>query len=331
MKNFLFLLPLIGLLSACGTPADRVRLKGHIKGVKQAECYVYAEGEPLSGFDTLKIDDGKFDTSLPATQTRLLHILFPNFSEISVVAEPGKTVEVEGDADHLRSCYAGGSEENELLSNFRREVADKSERETCLAAEKFIRDHIGTMAAVAVFHTYFARNEKPDLRTTQALMDELGKAQPQNATLAEITQTLQRRLKSAVGARLPRFGGTTLSGDSFSSQKLSGQPLCIVVWAAWSNESYRMIVAARKAAKKMSGRIQFVHVSLDLDAAKARERVRRDSISAPVLFDGAGPGSRIAEQLGITCIPGNILVGSDGRIRAVNVEPSRLEEELSRL
>ena len=50
-------------------------------------------------------------------------IVFPNFSEQPVFAEPGKSVTIKGDASHLKEIEIEGTDENKLMNGFRQQIA----------------------------------------------------------------------------------------------------------------------------------------------------------------------------------------------------------------
>ena len=56
--------------------------------------------------------------------TTVLALIFPNYSELPIIAEPGHDIDIEGDASHLKATTVNGSESNELMTAFRLKVND---------------------------------------------------------------------------------------------------------------------------------------------------------------------------------------------------------------
>ena len=193
------------LLAACSQPKDKFIFEGKIAGIQQAEFYVYSDDGALSGVDTIRIDDGKFSYECQLTSPAVLTLLYPNFSQTYIVAEPGKTIEMKGDAAKLGEADISGSEENELLTDFRQKQNTLPENNQRLAASEFIRTHKKTLAAVAVFKKYFAYAQAPDAATTRSLLKDLTKAQPRNAALTLMAERLLAQLNGAAGQTLPDF------------------------------------------------------------------------------------------------------------------------------
>ena len=126
-----------------------MKLKGTIKNVKQVDLYVYAEGAPNPQIDTIQVRGGEFYYERKLTQPEVLTLLFPNYSEMVLIAEPGKELELVADASNLSEAIIKGTKENELLTEFNQAINGKGDREKQLAAQQFIYDNKTTNAAIA--------------------------------------------------------------------------------------------------------------------------------------------------------------------------------------
>ena len=211
-------LPLLLLvLASCGRNKDQVEIKGQFEGLQQAQFYLYSEDYNFGSLDTLFLEDGKFSYKRALQQPVVLTLLFPNFSEIQIIAEPGKTIEVEGNAAHLLETKITGSEENELLSDFRISSQKLSEKEKKMAVADFIHSHPKSQAAVALYMQQFAKAEAPDAEVALELLGTLRKAQPENRMLLQI-DTQQRAAETAVQALAAESGQTVyVSIEPFKS------------------------------------------------------------------------------------------------------------------
>lgn len=49
-------------------------------------------------------------------------LVFPNFSEQPIFAKSGKSVEIKADASHLKEMEVSGTEDNELMTKFRKNI-----------------------------------------------------------------------------------------------------------------------------------------------------------------------------------------------------------------
>ena len=140
MKRTLEYILLALIVVSCSESNDIFVLKGKFKNFNQGELYVYN----LTGrgsIDTVRLAEGKFTYDILQEDTALLSVVFPNFSEIPVIATPGATLRMEGDASHLREVTVTGTKDNDRLTDFRLRVADKTPPEAEKEAAEFIKDN----------------------------------------------------------------------------------------------------------------------------------------------------------------------------------------------
>ena len=116
---------LLAALTACGPGKDRVRIKGKLANITTAEFYVFSEDGSFDGVDTIRIEDGQFTYERKLTEPAILTLLYPNFTQTYLVAEPGKTIKMKGDAAKIGDAEITGTDENKMLTEFREEIAGK--------------------------------------------------------------------------------------------------------------------------------------------------------------------------------------------------------------
>lgn len=327
MKSRLFLIIflLLTITASCSRDKEKFRLEGSISNISQAEFFLYSPEGAFEGMDTLHIEGGSFVYERKLTEPAILTLLYPNFSQTYIVAEPGKKVKIKGEAAKLGEADITGTDDNELLTTFRKENASRSERDARLAANHFIRSHPKTMAAMAVYLRYFAQAEKPDATTTRDLLDVLTKAQPQNKGLKALEQNFSPLIKAAPGNKLGDYSFTDTEGKKVSRADFSGRPMIIAFWAEWTPDSHDLAKTLKRIRRTYGERIGILSVSLDTDLNKCRLIMRHDSVPSPVIFDGKGPENAAAGQLGMRYVPGWILVDKNGYITARDLKNEDLE------
>lgn len=321
----------LALLSACSQPKDRIRIEGEIAGVKQAEFYIYCDDPTLPMIDTIRIEDGSFTYERPLSTPVVLTLLYPNFSQTYLVGEPGKNIRMKGNAAKLGEADITGSEENELLTDFRRENADRPAGDVRMAAADFVQSHPKTLAAFAVFKKYFAQAEQPDAAVALPLLDLLRREQPRNAAIAATARRLRPQLLNGRGQTWPDFSVETLDGRRLTKADFAGKPTLVVFWATWSNSSPAMLNKIKRIRNARGNRLQLLSVSLDTDVDACRHRADMDSITAVTVCDGKAFKSPTVTTFGLRYVPGNLLVGADGIIKARDVAPQDLERRIDEL
>lgn len=327
------LLPIVAALcmAACSSPGKQFRLEGDIAGVNQAEIFAYFEDAAFCGIDTIRIQDGHFVYEKDLTQPAILTLLYPNYSQTYIVAEPGVHIKMDGDAAKLGEAQISGSDENQLLTDFRTQIAGKSEAEARLAATNFIRQNKQTLAAVAVLKRYFTTAEEPEPATVASLLKDLCTAQPKNASLTMLRKQINSRMGGSKGQNVPSFETTTLDGKTITPSKNQGRPMAVVFWATWSNKSSQTLNLLQQLKNSYGGKVTFVPVSLDHDIEACRRATDRDSLTAITVCDGLAFESPVCKAFGIKTVPGCTLIDRHGRIIARDLTPDQLEQRIGEL
>ncbi len=318
--SYLSLLAVILLCVSCGPDKDKARFQGKLTNISEAEFYAYTDDGTISGIDTIRISDGEFTYERQLTRPMLLTLLYPNFTQTYVVLEPGKTVKLKGDASKIGEASIGGTEENELLSEFRQSHASGPERNVRLAAADFIRTHAATLAAVAVFKKYFEQSASTDARTALSLLGELHKAQPASPSVQHLWTTCRPQLESGVGQPLPDLAAQTLDGRTVRLADYRGRRLLIVLYATWRGPSLSFLREVKRLLREPGmNEWACVAVSADYDVKACREAQRRDTIAWPVVCDGLSFRSPFISRLALSRVPSCLLVNAQGRVVARDI------------
>ena len=126
MRHTLYLLILTLVLVSCGTDSHHFKIDGRLLHLNQGEFYVYSPDGGSRKMDTIRVEAGRFSYETQCDREMTLMIVFPNFTEQPVFAQPGKTADVKGDASHLKELQVKGTKANELMTGFRQQVAAAS-------------------------------------------------------------------------------------------------------------------------------------------------------------------------------------------------------------
>ena len=116
MKRISIFLFILCLLS-CGEKGNHFHLEGRFKNINQGELYLCDLDQGRK--DTILLNGGQFSYDAEFTDTTILTLIFPNYSELPIIAEPGSRVDIEGDVSHLKATEISGTDNNELLTGFR--------------------------------------------------------------------------------------------------------------------------------------------------------------------------------------------------------------------
>ena len=308
-----------------------MRLKGTIKNVKQVDLYVYAEGAPNPQIDTIQVRGGEFNYERKLTQPAVLTLLFPNYSEMILIAEPGKELELVADASNLSEAVIKGTKENELLTEFNHAINGKGDREKQLAAQQFIFDNKTTNAAIAVFREYFVKSENPVYSEIQPLLDTLSVAHPENELLRGMLIRFTPQMLCSVGQKLPTFEEISLTGDTITNTEFLGKPLVIVLWATWVRDIRKQLRNLNHLQKTYGKDVNFLLFSLDPSRVDCQRYLKYDTVNAPIICDQQAMQSPLVSTFGVRQMPTLIIVDKEGVIRKRDVLPKDWETAIKEL
>lgn len=322
----------MAVLAACGPAKDRVRIEGKFRHLDKAEFYVYNPEGKFEGLDTIRIDGGSFSLDRQISEPEVLALLYPNFLRTYIVAEPGKTIRIEADAERLDEADVSGTEENKRLTAFRIKNSKAPAGDALLAAQQYIRDNAGSMDAVAVFMQHFAYAKSPAASDALQLLALMKQRQPRNAVLSALEQHLAPILETSAGRKLPDFTATATDGRTLTRADLTGQhPLLITFVASWSSESREALRETGRLMRAHGDRLGQLVVSLDMSQTMFSDFSKSDTLRVPAICEGNGFASPLAQRLGVRFVPGNLLVGKDGSIVGRDMKNDELENTIARL
>lgn len=318
-------------LTACGPDKDTMRFEGKLQNICQAEFYIYSEDNPTVGFDTIHISGGQFTYEKKLDRPSVLTLLYPNFSKTYIVAEPGKTIKMKGDAARIGEAEITGNEDNKRLTEFRLRMFSQPAANMKPAAAQFIRDNASTLSATAVFLQIFAELRQPDMRYTAELLQALKKAQPKEQFITELEQRLLPLSNTCEGNGLPAFNLTTTTGATLTASSCKGNPLLIVFWASWNYDSHSLLRQAASLQKRFAPKLQVVTLSFDTDKAAAARQIKDAAPNLPFVCDGKGFNSPHTETFAVNSIPGTILIDAKSKIIARDLIGKQLDDRVQAL
>lgn len=271
-----------------------VRLKGHFEHLQTAVLYVYGS-DGFDRVDTVNIVNGDFDYRCNLEEPTVLSLMYPNFSETMFVAEPGTVCKYKADVSNLRHARITGTAANDTLTEFRKRYAERPLMEQQRAAEQYIRNNPGDIAALALFQRYFERAEEIHKNPTSALLELLRKNQSTRKAVKTLYQRMNPLMATSIGAKVRK---DVMPPDSL--------PALVIFTISNQSKSYDL---RRRAAEIMDKYgLYLKDVALD----------DKDIDS-------------ICIRYGMRYVPGCLLIDSKGIVRARDVEPDKLNEAAKKL
>lgn len=319
------------LLAACGVDGKRFRVEGRFLNLNRGEFYVYSTNGLIDGIDTVKLEGGRFTYDIPCEREGTLVMVFPNFSEQPIFAQPGKSVDIEGDASHLKELTVKGTKDNKLMNQFREAIVNASPPQVAKIAAMFAADNPTSLVSVYLVRRYFITTPTPNYKEAERLVKLLLAQQPKNGELNRMQTLISTLAKTSVGAPLPSFQARSTKGEKVSQQPYNKAAVAVFnVWSTTNMQSMEIQRMLKQKVRDSRGKLQVVSLCVDPILRECNDVLQRDSISWPNICDGAMFEGDVAKKLGIYTVPFNILL-KNGKIIARDLDNNQLKEQLDKL
>lgn len=316
------------LLSSCGGEEGRFLLEGHFQNMNDGELYLYNMENGRK--DTIAVRDGQFSHKVDMQDTTTLILLFPNYSELPILARPGSGVEIEGDVSNLKETNVSGNDENEELTAFRMKANEMLPSEVQKAARKFIQEHPSSLVCHYLLRRYFLLVPDADYAEAAKLCKTVIKAQPDNRSVLRLRNQLNG-LKNASLTKLPSFSAVSTKGDTIDNSHLKAKVNIIQVWTNWNYDSQSAISLLHRKQREHPDSIAVMTINMDASPEEGRYILERDTIKWPNICDGELWQSPLVSLFGITSIPANIIADKEGNIVGRNLSNAELGSKINDL
>lgn len=313
------------LLASCGTDSHHFKIDGHLLNLNQGEFYVYSpDGSVTHGMDTIKVQAGRFSYLVECDRPMTLMIVFPNFTEQPVFAEPGKSVDIKGNASHLKELTVKGTKANKLMNAFREQILSASPAEIKKCAIQMAEDNPESAVAVYLVRRYLVTVDRPDYTTAARLLKLIVEKQPDNQFAARLLASCNGKTTINNGS-LPRFSANDINGKVVNNAMLASVPnVVFYVWATWNYSSTSQLRQLADMERQSDGKLKVVSICLNPDKSSCQRTLKQygaDNITT--ICDGRMVNGDLFNKLGLYNLPDNILI-KNGAIAEQHIEFSRL-------
>lgn len=318
------------LLSSCGTDSRHFKIDGRFLHLNQGEFYVYSPDGVISGIDTIRVEAGRFRYEVECEQEGTLIMVFPNFSEQPIFVKPGESVDIKGDASHLKEMTVTGTDDNELMNAFRKHIVNASPPEIKKTAQQFIEDNPTSIICTYLLSRYFLQSPYTDYQLAATIANKISKQQPENVFLERLAVQANSLKNSVNGKPLPIVSAKDVHGNSVSTATLKDAETGVVIlWASWNHDSVNMLRMLKNYSRRNSG-LKIFTVCVDPGRDECMRTVERDSISYPVVCDERMLESPLLNKLGLSTVP-DVVITKKGRIVEHGLSYDELRQELEKL
>lgn len=323
-----FLLLLALTFTACGTDSHHFKIEGRLLHLNQGEFYVYSPNGDIEDIDTIKVQGGRFALEIPLEEPTVLMMVFPNFTQQPIFAEPGASVDIKGDASHLKEMTIKGTDDNELMNRFRESIVSASPPEMQKLAVQFIKDHPESAVSVYLVSFYVMQGNRPDYQQALNLINLMLREQPRNGYLIRLKEKATLMKTATDNDRVPAFTAHDIDEKPVSSSYIASAPVAIVtLWASWNYESVNMQRQLRNLKQDYGDRLHVLSICIDGGKDECRRTIQQSPTDWPVICDGQMLEGRLVRLFGLWNVPDNI-VYERGRVAARGLSLVEIEQRL---
>lgn len=320
---------LLTILS-CGTDRHHFSLEGRFLRMNQGIFYVYSPDGTITGIDTIRVQGGRFTYEIPCEQEGTIVIVLPNYSEIPVFVEPGKSVDIKADASHIKDIEVNGTDANDKMTEWRKNTSSQSPDGLKKQAEQFIRENPSSVISRWLLRKHFLVTAKPDYKKARELVRLIEKNTDKQGSVMRLAVGLENT-PLQVGDALPAFSSTDLQGNKVNASDYRLGKTVILVWASWNNEgtniSRRVMSKVREMKDRHEQAPKVLGVCIDASVADARRSIGSDSTAYVTICDGKMWDSPAVKALGSSRVPDNYVL-ENGKVKACHLGTDELLKQI---
>ena len=342
MKFKLFYIAFLLALLSCSNHPGQVFIQGSFAHLEQGEFYIYSPSGGTDRLDTLHIQNGEFEYMASIDGDVIFHLMYPNFSELTIFARPGDDIEIVGDAQNLSAVEVKGTKDNEAYTEFRKRIKDLSDKEVRNVAQQYTLENPTLALSRYLFSTYFLLNDSVPQAQITEIFDSLCRACPDDVELSKLSRAVRSHGMLGEGQELPDFKLKTRpsffsdeEGGDISTEDFRGNYLLISFWASWKSGSQSALYRTRRFRREMKEKgikVNAISYSLDAESSALARIEKNDSVDYYSYCDFQCFNSPLVQKWGISDLPYFVLIDANLKIVAFGSDWQRdIEPHIQKL
>lgn len=321
------------LVTACGTDKGHFKLDGRLLNLNQGEFLIYSPDGAMPGIDTIHVEGGRFELLAECVHEGTAIIIMPNGLEMAVFVRPGASLSLRGDAQNLRMAEIVGTDDNEVMNEFRKAVNGKPDKDLQPFVKDAITKHPESCIGTYLIRRYMLTAPKPDYATILQLLGIMQKEQKDNAAISIMHKQVTEQQKTSVGTKVPSFSVKDINEKAITQRDISHGLAIVLFWASWDYDSQQQVRAVSEMIKEKAdaeNSATVMAVSLDGSAEVAERSLSNYKDKIYLICDGKMTEGTLPRTFAATQT-GTAIVLKDGKILERTLTGENLYAKLRKL
>ena len=316
------------------------KIEGRLSNLENTTLYIVYESLEGNVIDTV-ICDEKGQFSIIRERNEELQTVTFYYNErkhwFALFPEPGKTVQIKGDANYPLLVQVKGGRINNKLSEFKKKAGPllKEQAELLFNTSLAKYESASQLANIklelrSVLQNFVTKNPKEEasaILITEFFSDpeEIVQAEELLNLLAPeldnyiIVKNLKAQISKAkttiIGANAPEFNATNIYGKSFTANSFKNKYYILAFTALWCDMCQTEVMMLDNIATKYpKDSLEILLISLDDEFDNISKTIHRDSINWNLITDSAGQAIKIFETFNVSSLPKCYLMDKEGKI-----------------
>ena len=270
-----------------------------------------------------------FEGKAPDTATMALICVMPErrMALTSLVIEPG-TLEMDTNTGVITGSPLNDAlgQLLDTLTNANQTAGQNFESVYKTLMIDFCKEHNNDIAGAYILYTI---TPMIDVEDVQKLYENAGDMVKSSRFANDISDYLEKRLRSAVGQKFMEVNGFDLEGNPLTLSQFVGNGKYVLIdfWASWCAPCKEAISELKPIYKKYAGeKFEIVGITVNDDLIESKAAVAELAIPWQVLLD-----TKVEEidQYGFQTIPQLILIAPDGTIADRDIQIDEMDSILN--
>lgn len=325
-----FNLLIVASLFSCGPGGDNVEIEGHLLNMNQGMFMAYSPDGATYGIDTINVVGGRFTYETRCIREGSVMILMPNGTEIPVFVKPGKSISLDGNAQDLQNIKVKGTDENDLMNDFRKDIASLAKNEKYdEVIRRTVTEHPESSVGVYLVRRYLCDPKRPNYKLATTLLKTMADAQQGNPSVKAMLGFISDLQKTGEGMSLPKdIKFTDTNGKRYTTADLRTGITVITCVASWDYESINQLRRIGDVSARRDNPMRIIAISVDPTVYKTNMSLSHDDMNKYIVVcDGEMLDSPLLHRLAISQTMTAIIV-RNGIIVERNLTGNPLYEKL---